>query len=152
MKKVFNFSFVVLLILFLGINSYAVNSISGDPTNDEDSYSSITNSIEISEISEYSLKEIQKVTGTKFSLKEKAGFLYAKTKVKKLKRKGYSNQDINNIMAAGDFTFSFVGFILGFFLSLLGLILAWIFFGTTGLKSAAFGMIFSAILLWLAVR
>lgn len=140
-----------LFLLILGYNAHAVNKLAGDPV-EKESYAAITQSIEIADITDYSLKEIQAKSGKKFSLKEKVGFLFAKSKVKRLKKKGYSQEEINSIMSAGDFKFSFIGFILGFFLSLLGLVLAWIFFGTTGLKSAAFGMIFSALLVWLAVR
>lgn len=138
-------SLSVFLLMLIQTSSYAVNKTIVD----QDIFNVMMTTLTVDQIANLERKEIEQQIGRKFKLTERAGLILGKYKIKRLFKKGLKSNEVKSQVSRGDFSFSIVGFLLGFFLSLLGILLAWIFFGTKGLKSAAFGALFSILLVWL---
>lgn len=147
-KSIFLFSLV--LFTLIGQQSYAVNSMIMEVSKSTPEL--ILENLNAEEILNMNRKEIEQVIGKRIKLKDRGGLMLAKYKINRAFKKGFDVNQIDQMMGAGDFDFSIIGFLLGFFLSLLGILLAWIFFGTSGLKSSVFGALFNALLIWLAFR
>lgn len=142
--------FSLVLFTLIGQQSYAVNSMILDVAKSTPEL--ILENLNSEEIFNMNRKEIEQVIGKRLKWKDRGGLMLAKYKINRAFKKGFDVNQVDQMMGAGDFNFSIVGFLLGFFLSLLGILLAWIFFGNSGLKSSVFGALFNALLIWLAVR
>ncbi len=81
--------------------------------------------------------------------KQKLAYRMAQTEVSYKMSKGEYNLASMPSQTSG---FSFIGFLLGFFLPLIGVLLAWIFWGRKGLISSLYGMLFSFILFIVGYR
>ena len=147
-KSVFLFSFE--LFTLFGQQNYAINSMMMEVAKSTPEL--ILENLNSEEILNMNSKEIEQVIGKRLKFKDRGGLMVAKYKINRAFIKGFDVNQVDQMMGAGDFNFSIVGFLLGFFLSLLSILLAWIFFGNSGLKYSVFGALFNALLIWLAIR
>ncbi len=147
MHSMIKISLSLFLFLSLYTSSYAVHTTvkhAGD-----DIFIQMMDQLSMDQIANMDRKEIEQQIGRKFKLTERAGLVLGKYKINRLFKKGLKAQEVKQQMGRGDFSFSIGGFLLGFFLSLIGVLLAWLFWGRKGLKSAIFGAIFNILLIWL---
>jgi len=145
-------SLLTILFAFVCLSSsYAVRPASTDDS-DKAAYDMMRESLTVTQIANMGRKEIEQVIGRKLTLKERGGLILGKHRINHLVKKGMDAEQIEAALAMGDFDFNIWGFLLGFFLSLLGILIAWIIFGSSGLKSSVFGALFNALLVWLALR
>ena len=151
MKLIYKSTFSLLFALFFVTSSYAVTTVTTD-NGDKGAYQLMRETLTIDQIASMDRKEIEQAIGRKLTLKERGGLVLGKHRINYLSKKGYDAKQINGILALGDFDFNIWGFLLGFFLSLLGILIAWLVFGSSGLKSSVFGALFNALLVWLAFR
>jgi hypothetical protein len=94
-------------------------------------------------------KDLEEITGKRVRLKDRYALIMTKRLLKKELKKG-NEINISEEFKENKNGFSVVGFLLGFFLSFIGALLAWIFF-KDGLKSALLGMLCSFIIILLSV-
>lgn len=105
----------LLMVFLFGINAaYAVNVA---PTNNE-----ISSEITVGEFIDFKIKDYQELTGEKLKLKDKIEFLAVKRVLKKQVKKGVIAEEAQ--LPRDRFVLDWVGFLLGFFLGLLGIIVA----------------------------
>lgn len=147
--KTLKTSLSILFLLVFLCNGNAVYTITSV---DQDIFSKMRSELTVEQINDMKIVEIEQHIGKKFKLTEKAGLFLGKYKINRLLRKGHSAEEVEKMLAKRDFSFSILGFLLGFFLSILGILIAWLIWGKVGLKSAAFGAIFNLLLIWLARR
>ena len=141
-----------LSFFFLLVFIVTGNTVSTIDLTDQDIFSTMRSELTVEQINDMTTVEIEKHIGKKFKLTEKAGLFLGKYKINRLLRKGYSSEEVEKMLARRDFSFSILGFLLGFFLSVIGILIAWLIWGRVGLKSSAFGAIFNLFLIWLARR
>ena len=100
----------------------------------------IDSDITIEDIVNLKPKEIEKKAGKKLKFKEKLALKLAKGKIKKAMKKGKSPEEIKAELAAGDFNFHIGGFILGFLLGVLGVLIAYLLIDRDAGISALIGV------------
>ncbi len=111
----------------------------------DDNISIILDEMSMAEILASSNKEIQKKTATKLSFRDKVFLFTHKGKIQKAKKAGADEAALRSMMEHSSKEFSLVAFLLGFFLSLLGVLLAYIFMKNSKARSSWFGLLTSAI-------
>jgi uncharacterized membrane protein len=82
--------------------------------------------LEASDILNLDAKTIETKTGQKLSAKQKATLKIAKWQAKLMKKMGKSDAQVMNSIAKPNFKFDWLGFALGFFLGLIGVLLAYL--------------------------
>ena len=122
--------FFLLTILFVSQNSFSVNK-KVIPSNTaiekigEVDLSAIQD-MNLQDFLNMSAKEIGKKRGKKLKFKERIALGLAKRKIKKALKKGKSEEEIKEMLASGGGDFHVGGFLLGFLLGLIGVLIAYI--------------------------
>ncbi len=107
-----------------------------------------SNTFTVGDVIRMSPNEFSKNYGFSMSLKQKMAYRFARLDYKY--KLSHGDYEANNMPhSAGGF--SFLAFILGFFLSLLGVLISWILWGRKGLVSSLYGFLFSFILVVLGL-
>lgn len=112
----------------------------------DDNISIILDEMSMSEILASSNKEIQKKTATKLSFRDKVFLFTHKGKIQKAKKAGADEAALKSMMEHSSKEFSLIAFLLGFFLSLIGVLIAYIFMKNSKAKSSWYGLLTSAII------
>lgn len=111
-----------------------------------DNISTMLDQMSVDEILQSSNKDIQKNISSKLSLRDKVFLFTHKGKLHKAKQAGKSEAEMKSMMEHSDKQFSFIAFLLGFFLSLIGVLIAYIFMKNSKAKSSWYGLLTSAII------
>jgi len=143
MKTLVTTFFTLSLLFSLSTNAFAVNS------SQKGKISSFFNELSAQDFLEIEVKDLKEITGKRVRLRDRYALAMTKRLVKKQLKKG-EEVNISEEFKENKNGFSVVGFLLGFFLSFLGALIAWIFF-KDGLKSALLGMLCSALIVILSV-
>ena len=143
---------VSLVFALLAIFSFPATAVTTTINTDQDVFVQMMSQLSPQQIIDLDRNEIEAVIGNKLTLKERGGLILGKYKINRLLKKGFSEDQVRNQMGRGDFSFSIWGFLLGFFLPLLGILIAWLIWGKKGLKSAIIGSLFGLLLGWLGYR
>jgi len=140
---------LIFIMLFSSTGIFAVNSVNSDDhiTKKKPTFELIKENLNVDEIQEFDMDEIEDRIGKKLKWKEKQGLQTLKWKIKRWKKDGLTNEEIDAKLDAGAFSFNFLGFLLGFFLSLIGVLIAWLVWGGEGLKSSLIGLVFNLLLI-----
>ena len=131
----------IALLLLMGMTP--VSAITSGLVHEKNLYELIVEHLSVSELQEMGIVQIEKRIGNELTFKEKVGISRAKRKIIKLKARGFSDAEISAKMSPSDFEFRFLPFLLGFFLSIVGLLIAFIIWGRSGLLYSAYGAIVS---------
>lgn len=105
----------------------------------------ITKNMSVEEILNSSNKEIQHKISSKLSFKEKVFLFTHKGKLHKAVKKGMSEEEAKSMMEHSSKEFSLFAFLLGFFLSLIGVLIAYIFMKNSKARSAWIGVLTSLL-------
>ena len=143
MKTFVTTLFTLALIFSLNTDAFAVKTLQQKST------SSLLNDLSPQDFLELEAKDLKEMTGKRVRLRDRYALAMTKRLVKKQLKKG-EKVNISAEYKENASGFSVVGFLLGFFLSILGALLAWIFF-QDGLKSALLGMLCSALIIILSI-
>ncbi len=143
MKAIISTLFTLALIICVSTDTFAINSAQ------KESATSVLEDMTPQDFLQMEAKDLQKMTGKKVRLKDRYALAMTKHLVKKQLKKG-EEVNISEEFKENKNGFSVVGFLLGFFLSFLGALLAWIFL-KDGLKSALIGMLCSALIVILSI-
>ena len=95
-----------------------------------------------------SQKEIAFKLNTKLNWKQKLTLKFGKYRFNKIIK---SNDNPAMAFVGEAHRFHFLSFILGFFFSIIGVLLSWLFFGRRGLRSSLYGVLFGLLLYLLAI-
>ena len=92
-------------------------------------------------------KDYKKITGKKMRFSQKLALKWAQHKIKVKTKKGFpvNLEELNQDIDASDF--SFVGFLLGFFLSIFGVLLAYLIGERRKIKWSWYGFAFGAVII-----
>ena len=112
----------------------------------DDNISLILEKMSIDEVLKSSMKEIQMETSTKLSFRDKVFLFTHKGKIKKAKKAGLNEAELQSMMEHSSREFSLVAFLLGFFLSLIGVLIAYVFMKNSKAKSSWYGLLTSALI------
>ena len=143
MKTIITAIFTLTLVICVSTNTFAIKTVQkGTDT-------SIFSEISAQDFLKMEAKDLEEITGKRVRLKDRYALIMTKRLLKKQLKKG-EDVNISEEFKENRNGFSVVGFLLGFFLSFLGALLAWIFF-KDGLKSALLGMLCSFIIIILSI-
>jgi hypothetical protein len=131
---------IVTLLLLMSHTIFATVLVGNAPTPTATTEIQLTN---------FTVKDYQKMMGRKLSLREKIVFHYAKSDLLK-QTKTADRASLGKAVAATDSSFNLGGFLLGFVFSIVGVLVAGLF-GKNVLHSAWRGFLFSLLLFGLAI-
>ena len=142
-------------LLFSASTAFAVNT----PTNVDPSNAITLNSLygvsfdqdvtlTLSDVMNKSRKEIEHKLNTKLSFKQKMALKFSKYRIKKMQKNGDNVAEIFPIDSGG---FNIGAFLLGFFLSFVGVLIAWLVWPEEGgLKYSLYGLGLN-VLIWIGI-
>jgi hypothetical protein len=144
MSRLLRLTFILLgLLLLTSTSSLAVHT----PTiksSETKGLKLAMQSLTVDDIINLKRKEIELKLGTKLKFKERIALVLVKKKVKRAKRKGINGEELVSALASDETKHhGFVGFLLGFFLVVWGVIIAYLAFekGDKGRKWAWIGFL-----------
>ncbi len=151
MKVVYSFFYVILLSVVCSTGAFAVHShitpeqkvlntevksLYGVPFHAETAFT-------LGDVLRYSPKEFEAIYGVDLTMKQKLAYRFAKADIRY--RMSQGDYELAN-MPSRSSGFTFLGFLLGFFFSLIGVLIAWLIWGRRGLISSLWGVLFGFIL------
>ena len=147
MKKSISILFFVILFISQTINTKAV--VRTDVMTENNFLMEKFGTVDVDTFANMSLKEVAAKTGKKLKLRDKIVLKLAQKQIKKNLKKG---KPINaeEIYTTSDKRFNLGGFLLGFFFSLLGVLVA-LLFGKNAVRSALLGTLCGLIVVLIAV-
>ena len=141
MKKSFIFILFSLFFVFQSSTSYAVIAVKDAPQRQF-----LQENFGVSNVEAFvnmTPKEIAAARGKQLKLRDKIVLKLAQKKIKKHLKKGTS-VDVEEIYETADKSFNIGGFLLGFFLSIIGVLIA-LLFGKNAFRSSLIGLLCGAI-------
>lgn len=145
MKKstyLLNYALLLFAMMFVLPSASAVNShLKKAPATDE---FTVLSNLSAEEFLDLNAKDLKKITGKKLRFRDRMALKLAQQNVKKLMKEGASIDTAAEYKKARG-GFNILGFLLGFVLGPIGVLLAWIFVDA-GLRSSLIGL-----LCWIAI-
>jgi len=143
MKTFITTLFTLTIIFCLNTNAFAVKNLQKKDA------TSVFKNMSADDFLQMDANDLKEMTGERVRLKDRYALAMTKRLVKKQLKKG-EKTNIGEEFKENRNGFSVVGFLLGFFLSFIGALIAWILF-KDGLKSALLGMLCSLIIIILSI-
>jgi len=131
---------------------FAIQPVNKTADQIDDPISLMLQEMSVDEILDSSNKEIENKISSKFTFRDKVFLLTHKRKISKAIKEGKSEEEIKTMMEHGSKEFSLIAFLLGFFLSIIGVLIAYIFMKNSKAKWAWTGLLASllvGLLVWL---
>ena len=134
---------ILALILLLPASSMAVNSKRFVPPTTLEAYAlDPAMNLSVSQFAALSVKELQNMSHRKLNLQDKLAFKLTQRAIKKKIKRG----EVYNFDDAANYRFNIGGFLLGFFLGIVGVLLA-LLFGRNAFRSSLIGLLCWVIIL-----